>query len=135
MQSYQLTLLIKEKLDEKARTGLIDDVKKNFSNLIKEDLWGIRSLAYEIKHADKAYYANFEFESEPQAVITLDKNIRLNEDIIRYLLVKKKIIKIRKTAKKKDEIEAKTEKVEAVAESEKPAEVEVKKVKRVVKKA
>ena len=90
MQNYSLTILIKDKLDEKARTGLIDDVKKNFGNLTREDLWGIRTLSYEIKHMDKAFYANFEFESEPPSVITLDKNIRLNEDIIRYLLIKSK---------------------------------------------
>lgn len=93
MQSYSLTVLVKDKVDEKTRQGLLDDVKKSFSSLIKEDIWGVRSLAYPIKHADKAFYAYFEFEGEPGAVITLDKNIRLNEDIIRYLIVKKKVSK------------------------------------------
>ncbi len=114
MESYQLTILVKEKLDEKARTGLLDDVKKNFGSLVKEDLWGIRSLAYEIKHMDKAYYANFEFEADPASVITLDKNIRLNEDIIRYLLIRKKIVKIRKTAKVKTEEKAAEQALEKI---------------------
>lgn len=90
MNSYTLTVLIKEKVDEKGRTALLDDVKKGFGNLIKEDLWGVRTLAYEIKHMDKAFFAYYEFESEPASIITLDKNIRLNEDIIRYLLIKGK---------------------------------------------
>lgn len=100
MQNYSLTVLVKDKLDDKGRTAVIDSVKKDFGNLIKEDLWGVRSLAYEIKHADKAYFAHFEFESDPKAVITLDKNIRLNEDIIRYLLVKAKKTKLRNEGRK-----------------------------------
>lgn len=101
---YQLTLLIKDKVSEADRTALFDDVKKNFTSLVKEDLWGVRSLAYSIKHNDKAFYGYFEFEAEPKAVITLDKNIRLNEDILRYLIVK---VKKRKVVKRK-----KLEKVE-----------------------
>lgn len=145
MQNYSLTILIKDKVDEKGRQALIDDVKKNFGNLIKEDIWGIRSLAYEIKHMDKAFYANFEFESEPQSVIALDKNIRLNEDIIRYLLIKSKKPKRVKEAQVRMQAKraaARGEVVEASAKVEKEplkTEVsadevkEVKSTKRVVK--
>lgn len=135
MPNYNLTILINNRVDEKGRTGLVDDVKKNFGNLIKEDLWGVRSLAYEIKHMDKAFFAHFEFEAEPKSIITLDKNIRLNEDIIRYLLVKSKKAKRVKASKVMKEPEepkgpeaAAKETVEATAEvKEEP------KVKRVVK--
>lgn len=137
MNAYSLTLLIKEKVDEKARTGILDDVKKNFSNVIKEDLWGIRSLAYEIQHESKAFYAYYEFEAEPQAVITMDRNIRLNEDIMRSLLVKAKKIKIRPGKAKKETPQvvtggAKTEAKEAAVET-KEASAEVKEEKKNVK--
>lgn len=117
MSTYTLTVLVKEKVDEKGRTGLIDDVKKNFSNLIKEDLWGVRGLAYPIKHNDKAFFAHFEFETEPEKAITLDRNLRLNEDILRYLIIKTKKVKIRKgKAKKEANPSVVEEKVEAEAE-------------------
>ena len=145
MQNYSLTILIKDKLDEKARTGLIDDVKKNFGNLTREDLWGIRTLSYEIKHMDKAFYANFEFESEPPSVITLDKNIRLNEDIIRYLLIKSKKakrVRVRKESKesspagtesKESEVAVKTEISAFEEKEEKPVVKKV--VRKITKKA
>ena len=141
MQNYNLTILINNKVDEKGRASLIDDVKKNFGNLIKEDLWGVRSLAYEIKHMDKAFYANFEFESEPQSVITLDKNIRLNEDIIRYLLIKSKKPKRVKAAQVRMQAAKAAARGVAQVQSDKVAEVveaaaevkEVKSTKRVVK--
>lgn len=103
MQKYTLTVLINEKVSEVDRNGIFEAIKKNFTNLIKEDFWGVRSLSYEIKHASKAFYAYFEFEVEPTGVITLDKNLRLNEDIIRYLIVKKKVTRDKRQVTKKTE--------------------------------
>lgn len=88
MVMYKLTLLIKNNLDEKTRKEVLDDVTKNFGKLTKEDLWGSKNLAYPIKHQDKAFYAHFEFESEPDKIPSLDKQLKLNEDIIRYLLIR-----------------------------------------------
>ncbi len=143
MENYNLTILINNKVDEKGREGLIDDVKKDFGNLIKEELWGVRTLAYEIRHMDKAFYANFEFESEPASVITLDKNIRLNEDIIRYLLVRSKKAKRVKPAQERrmaaraaareGSVEAVTKVSEATEETKAEEVKEVKSTKRVVK--
>ena len=86
---YKLALLIKDSLDEKARGELLDSVKKNLGEIKKEDLWGSRGLSYKIQKADKAYYAYFEFETAPTNVPSLDKQIKLNEDIVRYLLIRK----------------------------------------------
>lgn len=86
---YQLALLIKDSLDEKARGELLDSVKKNLGDIKKEDLWGSRSLSYKIQKADKAFFAYFEFETEPGNVPSLDKMIKLNEDIVRYLLIRR----------------------------------------------
>lgn len=87
--NYQLTLLIKNSLDEKARKELLDTITSNFSKVVKEDLWGNKSLNYPIKHQTQAFFAHFEFESEPKNIPSLDKKIKLNEDIIRYLLIRK----------------------------------------------
>lgn len=86
---YQLTLLLKNNLEEKAREELLSEVTKNLGQVKKADLWGVRNLAYPIKHQEKAFYANFEFEAEPASIPTLDKTLKLNEDIIRYLLIRK----------------------------------------------
>lgn len=89
MNSYQLTLLVNPKVEEKERKELLDSLTKSFGKLIKEDLWGNKNLSYPIKHIDKAYYAYYEFESDPSSIASLDKSLKLNEDIIRYLLIRK----------------------------------------------
>lgn len=111
MQKYTLTVLINEKVPETDRNAILESIKKDFGSLTGEDIWGVRSLAYEIKHNNKAFYAHFEFEAEPDAVIALDKNIRLNEDIIRYLIVKRKDKRAKRQLTKKieEKIEAKEE--------------------------
>lgn len=95
---YSLTLVIKNELEEKERTTLLDSVTKNFGNKTKEELWGVRSLAYPIKHQTKAYFAHYEFEAEPGVIPALDKMVKLDEDVIRYLLIKREVSK--KKAKK-----------------------------------
>ncbi len=89
MNNYLLTVLIKNDLKEEDRKALLSDVQKSFGKLTKEDLWGSKSLSYPIKHENKAYYAHYEFEAEPTVISSLDKKLKLNEDIIRYLLIRK----------------------------------------------
>lgn len=88
MNSYILTLVLKADLEEKARKELLESVTKKFGKLNKEDLWGVRDLAYPIKHQEKGYYALYFFEAEPKTIPALDKNLKLEEDIIRYLLIR-----------------------------------------------
>lgn len=88
MNNYALTLVIKPNLDEKARKELIEDVKKKFGKLNKEEEWGMRDLAYPIKHQTKGFYVHFEFEAEPAKVPELDKFLKLEENLLRYLLVR-----------------------------------------------
>lgn len=124
MQKYTLTVLVNEKVPEADRNAIFESIKKDFSNLIKEDFWGVKSLAYDIKHNNKAFYAHFEFEAEPNAVITLDKNLRLNEDIIRYLIVKRKDKREKRQATKKTE-----EKTEEKIEEKEEIQAKTKKAK------
>lgn len=114
MNNYRLTLIVKEKVEEKERQALLDDVVKSFGKLTKEDLWGVRPLAYDIEHDSKGYYAHYEFSSEPQTIAALDKKLKLNEEIVRYLLLKHeprtiKPKRVLKSAKTEVEVEAESE--------------------------
>ena len=85
-------MVLKPDLEEKARKELLDDVQKKATSdsgkIIKEDMWGARDLAYPIKKQTKGYYVHFEFETEPKVVIDLDKGLKVEENILRYLLVR-----------------------------------------------
>lgn len=88
MSNYVLTLVLKSDLDEKARKELLDSVTKKFGKLEKEDLWGQRDLSYPIKKQSKGFYAHYNFQAEASSILSLDKDLKLDEDILRYLLIR-----------------------------------------------
>ncbi|MCL5784587.1 MAG: 30S ribosomal protein S6 [Patescibacteria group bacterium] len=93
MNSYYLTLVIKPDLEEKDRKDLLDSLVKKLvgedGKVEKEDLWGARSLAYPIKRQTSGYYAHYEVQADPKNAKILDKSLKMEEDILRYLLVRK----------------------------------------------
>jgi small subunit ribosomal protein S6 len=84
MNNYFLTLVIKN--DEKARKEVLDSLTKKLGG--KLDDWGSRDLAYPIKHQTKGFYAHFTFEADPSLAKDLDKSLRVEEDILRFLLIR-----------------------------------------------
>lgn len=93
MNNYLLTLVVKTEISEKEREALLDSMKKKAissdGKVTKEDMWGVRDLMYPIKKATKGYYAHYELEADPKVIKDLDKNLRVEEDILRYLLIRK----------------------------------------------
>ena len=87
-------------MDEKERKALLDSLVKKFisedgspreaGKVEKEDLWGVRDLAYPIKRQTKGFYAHFEIEADPKGAKGLDKILKLEEDVLRYLLIRAK---------------------------------------------
>lgn len=79
-------------MEEKLRKELLETMKKKMlgedGKISKENLWGVKDLSYPIQHLTKGYYAHFEFETQPSVAKDLDKNLKVEEDIIRYLLVR-----------------------------------------------
>lgn len=124
--NYQLTILITNKLDEKARQVVLDSVSKELGEKTKTELWGVRGLAYPIKHEEKAFYAHYNFEAEPAFIPVIDRKMKLNEDIIRYLLIKieekdlakTSVAEKKTTTKKAEKTEEVVEEKEEVSEPE-----------------
>ncbi|MBI2196922.1 30S ribosomal protein S6 [Candidatus Daviesbacteria bacterium] len=93
MNSYYLTLVLRPDLEEKERKVLLDSISKKVSGtegkIEKEDLWGVRTLTYPIKRNTSGYFAHFEISGDPKNVKGLDKSLKVEEDILRYLLIRK----------------------------------------------
>lgn len=108
VNNYLLTLVLKPELSEKERESVLSDVKKKVTGengkITKEDLWGVRDLAYPIRKQSKGYYAHFEVETDPSVVKSLDKVLKVEEDILRFLLTKAEV--------KKSKVKTKTSKEE-----------------------
>lgn len=86
--NYALTLILKPEMEEKERKELLESVSKKIDKLEKEDLWGVKDLSYSIKKQKKGFYVHYLFQAEPKSIAGLDKLVKMEEDIIRYLLVR-----------------------------------------------
>lgn len=93
MNSYLLTLVLKADLEEKERKILLDGLVKKLvgedGKVSKEDLWGVRELSYPIKKQTKGFYAHYEISADPKGAKGLDKTLKLEEDVLRYLIVRR----------------------------------------------
>lgn len=65
----------------------IEELLKQCSQFEKTDVWGKRQLAYTIKKKKTGCYCLFLYEGEGDAVVALDKAIKLNTNVLRYLTV------------------------------------------------
>ena len=78
-------------MEEKERKALLAGLIKKIigdGKVKKEDLWGERELVYPIKKQTHGYFVHFEFEIEPLVVKGLDKLLKVEENLLRYLLVR-----------------------------------------------
>ncbi len=92
MENYLLTLVLDPGLDGKQQERVLEAVKTRFvgseGKVKKEDKWGNREFAYPINKQTKGYYVHFEVETDPKLAKGLDKFLQLEEDILRYLLIR-----------------------------------------------
>jgi small subunit ribosomal protein S6 len=63
-------------------------VNEQGGQVTKREYWGLRNIAYRIKKNRKGHYVLLNLDAPPQAVNELERNMRINEDVIRYLTVR-----------------------------------------------
>lgn len=79
-------------MDEKERKTLLDSVTKKLTGedgkIDKEDMWGAKDLSYPIKKQTKGFFVHYIATTDPKNGKAIDKTLKLEEDILRYLLVR-----------------------------------------------
>ena len=124
MRTYELALVISARLDEEARNAVLERAKgyiERFGGQIGEiEEWGKRKLAYEIQKQTEAYYFFIPFDAEPTCPNELEKNMRIMDNVLRYLIVAKDEDDTFSVTPEKEEAPA--EEAEAAPAEEAPAE-------------
>lgn len=92
MAKYELTIVINPALDEEKRKKLIDKIKewveKGKGRVEKTEDWGKKQLAYPIKKLKEGYFLLFVLEIGEKETQEIRKKLNLEEEIIRYLLLR-----------------------------------------------
>lgn len=92
MRDYELTLVVRPDVEDTSLTALLDKVKGLIAAAggqgAQVETWGRRHLAYPIKKIDEGQYFLIRTQLPPQALRELERNLRLAEEILRFLLVR-----------------------------------------------
>ena len=92
MAFYESVVIARPELTETQIDKLINDlseiIKENNGKVIKKEQWGLRSFAYKIKKNKKGHYFMLNLESAPTTIFEYGRQMRINEDIIRFLTIK-----------------------------------------------
>jgi len=90
MRSYEVMLAINPQLENEELDSLLDKLKKLITDakgeITKTNKWGKRKLAFEIKDFIEAIYVVLNFNVDEKIIAELERVIKLEERVIRYLL-------------------------------------------------
>jgi len=93
MKAYELLYIIRPDLDEEATTALVDRlgglVTSNGGDNLTVEKWGKRRLAYEIQDYKEGQYILMNFEGEGRTSKEIERVMKISDDVIRFLTVKK----------------------------------------------
>ena len=92
MRDYELAFIIKPAIEGDDVTAVIDQVSGFVGAINGEvtsvDVWGRKRLAYPINNHREGTYVLLNTKMPPASLVDLERELKLSEDIIRYLLVK-----------------------------------------------
>lgn len=92
MRDYELTLVVNPETPEENFNSVIEKVSQLITqkggSIVEVNRWGKRKLAYPIKHFMEGNYVLAQFKLEPKFIVELETNLRLPEEILRYLVVR-----------------------------------------------
>lgn len=95
MPVYETVLIARQDLNpqqvEKLTNDFTDILKKQGGKVLKTEQWGLRTFAYKINKAKKGHYTLIESEAPAAALHEMERNIRLNEDVVRHLTTRLEI--------------------------------------------
>jgi len=92
MNKYESVIIINPNVAEET----IKDLTQRFTTLInndgkveKVDELGKKKLAYEIGKNKEGYYVVFDFEANPSLIAELERNYRITDEVIKFIVIKK----------------------------------------------
>ena len=90
MKEYELTVLIHPDLEADLETPLAkvrDIITTAGGEIIKEDNWGKKKLAYKINREDFAIYVYMDVKLPAEALLKISNTLNITDEVLRYLLV------------------------------------------------
>ena len=92
MAFYEHIIIARQDISPQQAEGLNDQLKtlieEQGGHVAKIEYWGLRNLTYRIKKNRKGHYSLLALDAPPAAVKEMERQLSINEDVLRYLTVR-----------------------------------------------
>lgn len=91
MNQYELAVVLSSAISDEERAEAMEKVQgfvtRAGGTITNVDDWGRKKLAYEIQKMSEGFYTFIRFEAEPSVPAQVEENLRLMEQVIRFLCI------------------------------------------------
>jgi len=92
---YEATYILRPDIEDDAKEALQERIQSiitdNQGEIEKVDVWGTKKLAYEINDYRTGFYTMITLKGESETVNELERNFKIIDDVIRYLIIRKEV--------------------------------------------
>lgn len=92
MNKYESFVVFRPDLEEESRVQLLErfkDIIGRYGSVESVNDWGMKRLAYPIEKLTEGYYYLINFEANPDLPMELERNYKINDQVIRYNIIRK----------------------------------------------
>ena len=90
MKNYELVYVVRPNAEDEVKEAVLNKIQEVISangEVEKVDTWGKRKLAYQIAKFSEGFYVLVNFKSGVEVPKELDRNLKINENVIRHMIV------------------------------------------------
>ena len=96
MRHYEIMVILDGSLEERTVAPSLDTylnnvIRQSGGSVEKLDVWGRRRLSFEINKKSEGIYAVIDLQATPEAVAELDRQLRLNESVLRTKVIRPEV--------------------------------------------
>ena len=92
LREYDFTIITKGELADgdaaKVNEGYEALMTKDGGEILRKEPWGVKKLAYPIKKSFRGHYTNYDFVGAPPNLAEMERLMRIDDNVLRYLLVR-----------------------------------------------
>ena len=93
MNKYELALVVSAKIEDDARTAIVEKAKEYISRaggvVTEVEEWGKKKLAYEVQKMTEGFYYFIQFDAESTVPAAVEQDVRIMDNVLRFLCVRK----------------------------------------------
>ena len=113
MNHYETVFILTPVLSDEQMKEAVAKFKKlltdNGAEIVNEETWGLKKMAYAIQKKSTGFYCLLEFKAEPEVIKTLETGFRREEKVIRFMTVKLDKYAIQYAEKRRNKLSKKEE--------------------------